>query len=150
VPAIGAYSFVLASPSSALCTLACALSTEAWAEGMLPAEDVVPVDPLEPDPLPLPLPLEPDPLPPDRLPLEPLVGAVVMVVCGVVVVRVGVVVVGAVGVGVVLVGVVVVLVGVVVLRLVWYVTNSVADELAVRLVLVAVELEDEASSAAVS
>jgi hypothetical protein len=148
VPAIGAYSFVLASPSSALCTLACALSTEAWAEGMLPAEDVVPVDPLEPDPLPLPL--EPDPLPPDRLPLEPLVGAVVVVVCVVVVVRVGVVVVGVVRVGVVLGVVVVVLVGVVVLRLVWYVTNSVADELPVRLVLVAVELEDDASSAAVS
>ena len=78
MPAIGAYSFVLASPSSALCTLACALSTEAWAEGMLPAEDVVPVDPLEPDPLALDvLPLDRlplDPLPPDRL---PLVGAVV-------------------------------------------------------------------------
>jgi hypothetical protein len=139
VPAIGAYSFVLASPSSALCTLACALSTKAWAEGMLPAEDVVPVDPLEPDPLPL------DELPLDRLPLDPLppdrlvlVGAVV---CGVVVVVCGVVVAGVVRVGVVLV---------VVLRFVWYVTNSAAGELPVRLVLVAVELVDEASSAAVS
>jgi hypothetical protein len=148
VPAIGAYSFVFASPSSALCTLACALSTEAWAEGMLPAEDVVPVDPLELDPLPL------DELPLDRLPLDPLlpdrlllVGAVV---CGVVVVVCGVVVAGVVRVGVVLVGVVVVSVGVVVLRFVWYVTNSVAGELPVRLVLVAVELVDEASSAAVS
>lgn len=148
MPAIGAYSFVLASPSSALCTLACALSTEAWAEGMLPAEDVVPVEPLEPDPLPL------DELPLDRLPLDPLppdrlllVGAVV---CGVVVVVCGVVVAGVVRVGVVLVGVVVVFVGVVVLRFVWYVTNSAAGELAVRLVLVAVELVDEASSAAVS
>ena len=141
MPAIGAYSFVLASPSSALCTLACALSTEAWAEGMLPAEDVVPVDPLEPDPLPL------DELPLDRLPLDPLppdrlvlVGAVV---CGVVVVVCGVVVAGVVRVGVVLVDVVV-------LRFVWYVTNSAACELPVRLVLVAVELVDEASSAAVS
>lgn len=145
MPAIGAYSFVLASPSSALCTLACALSTEAWAEGMLPAEDVVPVEPLEPDPLPL------DELPLDRLPLDPLppdrlvlVGAVV---CGVVVVVCGVVVAGVVRVGVVLV---VVLVGVVVLRFVWYVTNSAAGELPVRLVLVAVELVDEASSAAAS
>jgi hypothetical protein len=116
VPVIGAYSFVFASPSSALCTLAFALSTEASAEGMLPAEEVVLVDPLALDPLPF------DRVPPDRLPPDPLpvVGAVV---CGVVVVVFGVVVVvGVVVVGVVLVGVVpvgVVLVGVVVVRFVW-------------------------------
>jgi hypothetical protein len=92
VPVIGAYSFVFASPSSALCTLAFALSTEASAEGMLPAEEVVLVDPPPLDPLP------PDPLPLDRLPLDPLA-----VVCGVVVVVFGVV--------VVVVGVVVVVVG---------------------------------------
>ena len=103
MPLIGAYSFVLASPCSALCTLASALSTDAWAEGMLPAEDVVPVEPPLLDPLPF------DPL--------PLVFGAVVVVCGAVVVFVGVVVVGVVLVGVVPVGVVVVA-GVVVVRFV--------------------------------
>src|SRR5437870_4452218 len=108
VPLIGAYSFVFASPSSALCTLALALSTEASAEAMLPADDVVDVELLAPDPPPL---LAPDP--PPELPEGALVACGV-VVCGVVVVVVcGVVVVGF---GVVAVGVVVVLVGVVVVR----------------------------------
>ncbi|MGZ6622111.1 MAG: hypothetical protein ACXVHD_21015 [Solirubrobacteraceae bacterium] len=152
LPLIGAYSFVFASACSALCTLALALSTEASAEAMLPAEDVVVVELLAPDPPPV---LAPDP--PPELADGALVARGVVVVCGVVVVvvcdvvLVGFGVVVVVGVVVVLVGVVVVLVVVVVVRfLVWYVTNSVADELPVRLVLVALEPEDDASSAAVS
>ena len=79
VPLVGAYSLVLLTPVSALCTAASALYTAAWAEATLPGDGVVvvwvlvvvaepdpPLDP-PPDPPPDPLDEEPDPAEP-RLP----------------------------------------------------------------------------------
>jgi hypothetical protein len=146
VPLVGACSSVSLSAVLALCTLARALYTEASAEAMLEAEDVVVLDEA---PAPE-LPADPD---------APVLGALVVgdvagvVVVGVVVVVVGVVVlvvVEVVVVGVVLV--VVVWVGVVWVGVVVSDTNSVVAEFAVsRLVLVDAELVDvEPFSAAVS
>src|ERR1019366_5340521 len=113
VPLVGARSHVCASAILALATLSSALYTDAWADAMLDADDVVvEAAPLEPEGAPL----EPE------APLEPpdaAVGADGVVVLGVVVVGVvvGVVVVGVV-VGVLGVGVVVVVLGVVVVGVV--------------------------------
>src|ERR1019366_2106129 len=101
VPLVGARSHVCASAILALATLSSALYTDAWADAMLDADDVVLVEaaPLEPEGAPL----EPEaPLePPDAAVGVALLGVVVV---GVVVGVVGVVVVGVVGVVVVGVG----------------------------------------------
>ena len=101
VPLVGARSHVCASAILALATLSSALYTDAWADAMLDADDVVLVEaaPLEPEGPPL----EPE------APLEPPDAAGVVVL--------GVVVVGVV-VGVLVVGVVVVVLGVVVVGVV--------------------------------
>jgi hypothetical protein len=135
VPLVGARSHVCASAILALATLSSALYTDAWADAMLDADDVVLVEaaPLEPEGAPL----EPE------APLEPpdaAVGADGVVVLGVVVVGVvvGVVVVGVVvvvlGVGVVVVVLGVVVVGVVVVEGVVGVVEGVVGEVEVEVV----------------
>jgi hypothetical protein len=178
VPTVGEYSLVSASAVLALSTDSSALYTDACADAMLDADEVVLVAPVDDDP-PLPA-LEPVALGAAVAVVGAVevvrgvvvVGVVVVgvVVAGVVVVGVvvvGVMVVGVVVVGVVVVGVVVlgvVVVGVVevgvvkvvmvvlVLRLVFTgvtsETNSVLSELVATLVVD--ELEDELSSALLS
>ena len=134
VPLVGARSHVCASAILALATLSSALYTDAWADAMLDADDVVvEAAPLEPEGPPL----EPE------APLEPpdaAVGADGVVVLGVVVVGVvvGVVVVGVVvvvlGVGVVVVVLGVVVVGVVVVEGVVGVVEGVVGEVEVEVV----------------
>jgi hypothetical protein len=134
VPLVGARSHVCASAILALATLSSALYTDAWADAMLDADDVVvEAAPLEPEGAPL----EPE------APLEPpdaAVGADGVVVLGVVVVGVvvGVVVVGVVvvvlGVGVVVVVLGVVVVGVVVVEGVVGVVEGVVGEVEVEVV----------------
>jgi hypothetical protein len=135
VPLVGARSHVCASAILALATLSSALYTDAWADAMLDADDVVLVEaaPLEPEGAPL----EPE------APLEPpdaAVGADGVVVLGVVVVGVvvGVVVVGVVvvvlGVGVVVVVLGVVVVGVVVVEGVVGEVEGVVGEVEVEVV----------------
>ena len=126
VPLVGARSHVCASAILALATLSSALYTDAWADAMLDADDVVLVEaaPLEPEGAPL----EPE------APLEPpdaAVGADGVVVLGVVVVGV---VVGVVVVGVVVVVLGVVVVGVVVVEGVVGVVEGVVGEVEVEVV----------------
>ena len=126
VPLVGARSHVCASAILALATLSSALYTDAWADAMLDADDVVvEAAPLEPEGAPL----EPEP------PLEPpdaAVGADGVGVLGVVVV--GVVVGGVVVVGVVVVVLGVVVVGVVVVEGVVGVVEGVVGEVEVEVV----------------
>jgi hypothetical protein len=118
VPAVGAYSLVLASAVLALRTFPSALYTAACADATLPADEVA-LELLVPDPPELEL--VPEPPPP---PAEPVVGDAAVVV--------GVVVVGAFAGVVVVGGLVVVVVGVVVVGAAGVVvvaeTNSVVPE----------------------
>ena len=125
VPLVGARSHVCASAILALATLSSALYTDAWADAMLDADDVVLVEaaPLEPEGAPL--------EPPDAAGVVVLGVVVVGVVVGVVVVGVVVVVLG-VGVVVVVLGVVVV--GVVVVEGVVGVVEGVVGEVEVEVV----------------
>lgn len=127
VPLVGARSHVCASAILALATLSSALYTDARADAMLDADDVVVVA----------APLEPEAAPPEPdAPAEPpdaAVGADGVVVLGVVVAGV---VVGVLG--VVVVGVVVVLLGVVVVAVVGVVLGVVVVGVVVVVVVVGV------------